>query len=282
MSLDFDYISITDKNNPEYIFNFDMQTIFDNNSWSYVYVNKFDKNRLSITTSENLYIPNIIPSIPQPSSPKNAKKKNNSKIKEHLKKKRGRKSSSNKKKGRKNPHDRKCPCNIRTRSTIAYFTFLFQLINAIIEFILSEEDGIDISQYKLKKIIHCKNITLNLIKDLKKKTIKDIFSFEVNSKNIFGEKKENEEICNKIIQKSKILENILNQHYMEFFENIFCQKKREFNLTKYGINKSIFLNSDVILYKDFINNIKNKENSGDDLDQYLLLINEGIKNYLKI
>ena len=62
------------------------------------------------------------------------------------------------------------------------------------------------------------------------------------------------------------------------FLEIYFAKKREFNLTKYGINKNIFLNSDVILYKDFINNIKNKENSGDDLEQYLFkLINDHYK-----
>ena len=70
---------------------------------------------------------------------------------------------------------------------------------------------------------------------------------------------------------------------MEFFKNIFYQSNREVNLKKYGINKKSFLNSNVVLYKDFINNIKNKENNGgDDLDEYLSLIAKGVENYLSI
>ena len=282
MSDIFDYITMIDKYKFESKNNkIEIQTFTDNDSFNFIINNKFDSNKLSIIINEHFeIIPNTIPCMNKSILPKN----NTTKIKyiKNLNKKRGRHIKDNIIKGRKKPHDRTCPCNIRTRITIAYLSFIPKFINSVSELLLCEEDGIDINQYKLKNIKHCKNITLALIKKLKNKKIKDIVSFRINSKNIFGEKTENEEICQNIIKKSKKIENILNQNYLEFFENIFCQKNREISLTKYGINKNLFLNSDVILYKDFINNIKSKENNGDNLEQYLKLIEEGVKNYFKI
>ena len=259
----------------------DIQTFADYDSSSYAFSNKFNINKLSLIKNEQFeIIPNNIPFTKDPILAQSGKNKVEGQ--KNLNKKRGRHIKVTSKIGRKNPHDRKCSCNIRTKITIAYFSFLVQFINSIIELILCEEDGVDISQYKLKKIKHSKNINLQLIKNLKKAKIKDIFSFQIDSKNIFGEKTENEEICKKNIEKNEKLENIFNQCFIEFFENIFCQKNREVNLNKYGINKNLFLNSNVILYKDFINNIKSKENDGDNLEEYLKLIDEGVKNYMKI
>ena len=66
---------------------------------------------------------------------------------------------------------------------------------------------------------------------------------------------------------------------MDFFD-IFYQSQNEVNLQTYGINKTLFLNSNVILYKDFINNIKKQ--GGSDLDDYLKKIEEIVENYLKL
>ena len=79
---------------------------------------------------------------------------NTTKIKyiKNLNKKRGRHIKDNIIKGRKKPHDRTCPCNIRTRITIAYLSFIPKFINSVSELLLCEEDGIDINQYKLKNI----------------------------------------------------------------------------------------------------------------------------------
>ena len=260
--------------------NIETQTLVENDSLIFLKNTKFDSNKLSIISSDKF---EIIPQFLSNKRSKSIKSKLDSKNKKnYLGKKRGRKKDKNSKNTRKKSHGRECPCNIRTKLTIAYFTFLIQFINAVIELILCDEN--DINQYKLKKLNHIKNITKKLIKNLKNEKIRDIISCNIDSKNFLGEKNENEEICQKIIKKSKKLKKILNQNYMAFFENIFYEKnKREFNLNKYGINKTIFLNSEVNLYKDFINNIKNKNNKNDnDLEQYLSLINKGVKEYLDI
>ena len=66
---------------------------------------------------------------------------------------------------------------------------------------------------------------------------------------------------------------------MKFFE-IFYTSQKEVNLKQYGVNKSLFLNSNVILYNDFINNIKKR--GGSDLDDYLKKIEEVVAKYLKL
>ena len=280
-----------DKNLIETNNNIELTTFNDNKSFDFLFNNnnKFDLDKLSIIINEQFeFIPKSIPPKEKNGTKSKNKKKEIKNIsnnnKKYLKKKRGRPIKIPGKKSRKKAHDRKCPCNIRTKLTIAYFAFLIQFVNSTIELVLCEENDVnDINQYKLKKINHSKNISKKLIKDLKKQKIRQIISYEINSKNIKGEKNENEEICKKIIEKNKKLENILNQNYMEFFKNIFYQSNREVNLKKYGINKKSFLNSNVVLYKDFINNIKNKENNGgDDLDEYLSLIAKGVENYLSI
>ena len=256
----FDNVQVIDKYKIETNNNIETQTIFENDSLIFLKNNKFDSNKLFVVFNDEFeIIPQFLPNKGKRNS-KSKLNKNEKNKKNFVGKKRGRKKDKNSKNTRKKSHGRECPCNIRTKLTIAYLTFLIQFINAVIELILCDEN--DVNQYKLKKLNHIKNITKELIQNLKN---------------------QREEICQKIIKKSKKLEKILNQKFMEFFENIFLKNKREFNLNKYGINKIIFLNSEVILYKDFINNIKNKENKNDnDLKKYLSLIDKSVKNYLKM
>lgn len=192
-------------------------------------------------------------------------------------KKRGRQAKDDGKKWRKNIHNRICPCNIRTKITIAYISFLVQFINSAIDLFLREDDNIN--QYKFKKVFHSKKINIKFIKDLKQKTIKEIISNRISPKYLSSEKRENEKICQKIIEKNKELEILLNQNFMEFFD-IFSNSHNEVDLKKYGINKTLFLNSNVILYRDFINNIKKQ--GGSDLDDYLKKVEEILENYIKL
>ena len=261
----FDFSYFSNEKNIEFRNKIEYPTANDNNSFIYIYKSKFSTNELIIKINEQF---EIIPSKDK------KKKKISNKM---LTKKRGRVPRKNGKKHRKDIHNRTCPCNIRTKITIAYISFLVQFINSCIEFILSEEDNIN--QYKIKKIFHSKNITINFIKELKHKTIKDIILNKFNSIHLSNKKNNNEKICETIISKNKELEIILNQNYMEFFD-VFQNSKKEVNLKKYGINKILFLNSNVVLYKDFINNIKNK--GGNDLDNYLINIGKIVQEYLKI
>lgn len=276
----FDNIIIQDKfellNNIEYPTYHDNDPIIDN------YQNKFDENKLFININQQF-------AIIQKSSNKSPKKKhsqiildkkqkNNDNI---LAKKRGRPAAKNGKKCRRNSHDRKCPCNIRTKITNAYISFLIQFINSVIELLFRDE--VNINQFKMKKLIYTNNITIDFIKNLKLKSIKDIITDNVGTCHLSDKNNENIKICKTIIEKNKELEKVLNQNYMEFFEYIFHQSQKEVDLNKYGINKIVFLNSDVVLFKDFINNIKNKEKKGgDDLEKYLKKIEKVVENYLKI
>lgn len=240
-------------------------TIPLNDSLFYIYTIKFPSYKLNIEANTHF---EIIPTY------KTKKKKDKQNL---LSKKRGRKANNNGKKWRKNIHNRLCPCNIRTKITIAYISFLIQFINSAVEFFLREEDNIN--QYKFKKVFHSKNITLQFIKDLKQKTIKDIISNRISSKYLSSEKKENQKICQTIIEKNQELEIILNKKYMEFFD-IFKNSQKEVNLKQYRIDKTLFLNSNVILYNDFKNNIKKQ--GGNDLDNYLVKIDKVVKDYSKL
>ena len=70
---------------------------------------------------------------------------------------------------------------------------------------------------------------------------------------------------------------------MEFYENIFILSKKEVDLSNYGINRTIFLNSDVVLFEDFKNKIKKEEKGNEnDLNAYLSKIDKCANNYLNI
>lgn len=257
MSFDIKNYSFSDSDNDEYIPKIEYPTIHSSKSEICIYKQEFPSNKLFISTNEQFEI------IPKIIIPRKVHEKKT--IRKILNKKRGRQTS---KKLRKRKHDRKCPCNIRTKITIAYLSFLRQFTNSAIEYFLREDK--DVNKYKLKKIFSSR-INLNYIKELKQKTIKEIMQGKEN------ENEENKIICNIIAQKNKNLEIILNQKYMKFFKDIFYQSKTKVNLENYKINDSFFLNSEVVLYNDFINKIKNE--GGDDLEEYLLKIEEIIKNY---
>ena len=259
-----------DNKNIELLNGIDYPTINEQAPIVYIYKSKFCEYEL-------IKIVNVQFEIIPKSRKKKKEDKQNCSI-NNLSKKRGREPTNKCKKGRKNSHDRMCPCNIRTKITIAYISFLEQYINSAVDFFLGNE--FNINQYKIKKVFHPKNINKKLIQDFKKQTIKDIISNKISPKYLSSEKNKNEKVCQTIIKKNKELEIILNQKYMAFFKDIFYDSQREVNLTKYGINKTLFLNSNVILYKNLINNIK--EQGGNDLDNYLKKMDDVIEEYLKL
>lgn len=267
----FDRISSSDT---EFLKELEYPTYDEKDSFVYIYKKKFSEYELNIILNTQFEI------IPKNKPFKGEGKKDKQNFTKQIlsKKKRGRQSKDDGKKCRKNSHNRICPCNIRTKITIAYISFLVQFINSAIDLFLREENNIN--QYKIKKVFHSKKINKKFIEDLKQKTIKEIISDRISPKYLSNEKKENEKICQTIIEKNKELEILLNQNYMEFFKDIFYPSNQEVDLQKYGIHKTLFLNSNVILYKDFINNIKKQ--GGSDLDDYLKKINEVVKKYLEI
>ena len=107
---------------------------------------------------------------------------------------------------------------------------------------------------------------------------KQIISEEISKKYYYGENNENEKKCNIIEEKSEVLKIILNKKFMDFFD-IFYKSSKKVNLKNYGIQIPLFLNSNVDMYKDFKNKIIN--GGGDDLEKYLLRIEECMEKLLK-
>lgn len=177
---------------------------------------------------------------------------------------------------RKKIHTRICPCNIRARIMKAYFSFLIKFINSIIELIFCNEDNAN--QYKLKKIIPPKLINKEYIDNIKKEKIIDIISKKISKRYIYGEENENKKKCDKILEKKPILKNIFYKENIEIFRDIFYNNNKKIDLEKYGIEETLILTSQKILYKDFINKIKNK--GGKNLEQYLEKIETCIKNLM--
>ena len=177
---------------------------------------------------------------------------------------------------RKKIHTRICPCNIRARIMKAYFSFLIKFINSIIELIFCNDDNAN--QYKLKKIIPPKLINKEYIDNIKKEKIIDIISKKISKRYIYGEENENKKKCDKILEKKPILKNIFYKENIEIFRDIFYNNNKNIDLEKYGIEETLILTSQKILYKDFINKIKNK--GGKNLEQYLEKIETCIKNLM--
>jgi hypothetical protein len=241
----------------------------DNESTSSISKSKFPIDKLFINKSEQFEIVEKI-------SSKERKKVSNDQ-KSILKKKRGRKNK-NENPNRKS-HGRNDPCNIRSLIAKKYFVFIISFVNAIIHQILIDDE--EVQQYKLKKIKYNDTISIENIKKLKEKTIKEIVSYGPNGKYKVVKENENKEICEKIIQKSVKISKIMNLKYMDLFE-IFSGENKIVNMSKYGVDIQVILNSEIMLYKDVIAKIKKKENNSKDLDEYLNKMNECKNDYKKI
>ena len=120
----FDNIPVIDIYKIETNNNIETQTIFGNDSLIFLKNNKFDLNKLFIILNDEF---EIIPKFLSNKGKKNIKSKlnkNEKNKKNFVGIKRGRKKDKNSKNTRKKSHGRECPCNIRTKLTIAYLTFL--------------------------------------------------------------------------------------------------------------------------------------------------------------
>lgn len=94
---------------------------------------------------------------------------------------------------------------------------------------------------------------------LKKTSIGDIFKNNLSPK--FKKNNLNIDVYNKITQKSKIIKEILDKLYLEFF-SVYYLNQKIINLSKYGLNKNIILSENIGFYKDLIN--KKKINDEED------------------
>lgn len=159
-------------------------------------------------------------------------------------------------KKRERKHDKNAKDNILRKIQANYIKFLENLLNQInIELLQNYESKEDIQFFplncKMKKKIN--KVYFDL---LKKQTLGDIFKDNVSPK-FKNYEKLNIKVYNQITDKSEIIKTILDKTYLEFFD-VYYLNKKTINLSKYGLNRTIILSSNIELYKDLL-----KKNTSD-------------------
>ena len=174
-----------------------------------------------------------------------------------------------KKKTRK--HDKTAKDNIKRKIQVSYIKFLRNLLNQInFELLCNYENNENIKFFPLDYNFK-KQITKNCFDSLKEQTLEYIFKNNVSHK-FKNYQNLNVQVYNKITDKSETIKEILNKTYLEFFDLYYLNKKT-LNLSKYGLNKTIILSSDIGFFKDLL-----KKSSEKDI-YYQKRIEECIKKY---
>ena len=182
-------------------------------------------------------------------------------------KKRGRKSNSEEKKEKN--HDKYSPDNIKRKIQVHYQSFIPLSINDILE-----SCGIRKKFYKLeyefKKIVNKSHF-----KYLINSNIGDIISKEISNK-YKKKNKNNNSSVHTYFKTNKVLENIFEMNYLDFFRNFYMKKEKIVDLKIFGIDKIITLSEKTETYYDLLEKLKKEED-----EKYIKLIDECIKdNYL--
>jgi len=159
-------------------------------------------------------------------------------------------------KKRERKHDKTAKDNILRKIQANYIKFLENLLNQInIELLQKYESKKDIQFFPLNCKMK-KKVNKVYFDSLKKQTLGDIFKDNVSPK-FKNYEKLNIKIYNQITDKSEIIKTILDKTYLEFFD-VYYLNKKTINLSKYGLNKTIILSSNIELYKDLL-----KKNTSD-------------------
>ena len=182
-------------------------------------------------------------------------------------KKRGRKSNSEEKKEKN--HDKYSPDNIKRKIQVHYQSFIPLSINDILESCGIREKFYKL-EYEFKKIVNKSHF-----KYLINSNIGDIISKEISNKYKKKNKNNNSSVYNDF-KTNKVLENIFEMNYLDFFRNFYMKKEKIVDLKIFGIDKIITLSEKTETYYDLLEKLKKEED-----EKYIKLIDECIKdNYL--
>ena len=138
--------------------------------------------------------------------------------------------------------------NILRTIQVHFFTFIIKYINEVLYSFGIEEKFYPVS-YKIKRDIKRSNFN-----DLKNKTIGKILSQIISKKfwKIYKKDKDiNIKLYDKLIKDDNI-KHFLSEKYINLFNNIYYQNKKEI---KYA-DRTIYLSKDVKTFEDFVNNKK--------------------------
>lgn len=180
--------------------------------------------------------------------------------------KRGRKTISEKeltkdstKKNKKPPHDKFDVFNILNLIQVNSINCLILFLNCVLDnFEYNKED-------RFKNIISSekKKVNKQKLAIIKNKKLYEIITEKISSKYKKYKCDYNKSLYEKIKQNpeykmNKVIISILDEKYINFFQNVYYQSKRTFNLQKYGIDANLSL-SKVEMYIDKMNKFKDKE-----------------------
>ena len=165
-------------------------------------------------------------------------------------------------------HDKMEKDNIVRKIQVHYCNFLVCFINEVIQKIIIDEmyKTIDDEELNHMKDYLFNNIDYNFKSNIKKKfmektenmIIKDIISPTQEFCELHNINNKNKEIMDKIIAKNNpILNKILNQKYLYYFNEIYYQNKRNLVLEEENESINIILSSNTKMLEDLI--LKNKE-----------------------
>jgi hypothetical protein len=182
--------------------------------------------------------------------------------------------------GKKKPrkHDKTAKDNIKRKIQVNYIKFLKNLLNQIsIELLCNYENNENIQFFPLNYDF-IKLISKEYFNSLKKQTLGDIFKNNVSHK-FKNYQILNIKVYNEITDKSETIKKILDTTYLEFFD-VYYLNKKTLNLSKYGLDKTIILSSDIRFFKDLLkkDNSDSESSSEDDI-YYQNRIKECIKKY---
>jgi uncharacterized protein YktA (UPF0223 family) len=166
------------------------------------------------------------------------------------KKKRGRQTVKKPEENRKNKktHDKSSTDNLLRKIQVHYMSFIISFINAILKELNYNQRFLKIN-YQFKK-----NVNKDFFESLKIKNLSDIINNSISDKYKKKIKNLNYIIYDEI-KDDPIINNILNENYLDIFKNYYYKSVNIINLAKYGIEKEINLPSNVKMYKDFIKEI---------------------------
>lgn len=217
------------------------------------YINELSENSTSQTSTTKKYLFNI-----------NIEEKQDQKF---TNKKRGRMPKP-KSLGARNDkpkiHDKNAMDNLLRKVQVHYLSFIISYLNDILKELKYKEQFLKID-YNFKKTIN-----KDFLDQLKTKKISDIVCIDISQK-YKKDKGANRDIYEKL-KKDEIINNILEQNYLEPFD-VYYKSKKNINLKNYGLDIEMVLSDKSKMYKDLLKEcLKDKDNK-DDKDNYIKNLN---------
>ena len=170
-----------------------------------------------------------------------------------LHQKRGRKKGNDNKRTKYKNHDKYDKDNSLTKIQVHYFNFIIHFLNTILPiFKFNKREHFYIIDYRIKQKVN-KEYS-DYLKTLK---LADIVKMKISDKCCSIEKNFNIKLYNEV-KTIPVINNILEENYLSFFQNVYYKSERKINLAKYGLNIDIILPDKIKMYNDILKSFEDK------------------------